>query len=66
MPLSSDIGEVTTFMLSLVENPKKLAAYRKDPEAAIKAAKLKPGAAALLRGRGDPPFPTSVIVVVII
>ena len=66
MPLSDDIGEVTKFMLSLVEDPKKLAAYRKDPAAAVKAAKLKPGAANLLRRRGDDLLLVVVVVVVVV
>jgi hypothetical protein len=65
MALSDDLGDLTRFMLSLAEDPKKLAEYRRDPEAVIKRTKLSRGAAELLRqriaARGD-----NVIIVVIV
>jgi hypothetical protein len=64
MTFSDDAGDVTRFMLSLVEDPKKLAEYRRDPQATIEAAELRHGAVELLRTKtlaGD-----SVIVIILV
>jgi hypothetical protein len=65
MPLSDDLGDLTKFMLSLVEEPKRLEEYRQDPKTTIDAAKLSRGARELIdqaAAGGD----TVVVVVVVV
>lgn len=65
MPLSDDLGDLTKFMLSLVEEPKRLEEYRRDPKTAIDAARLSRGARDFINqaaAGGD----TVVVVVVVV
>jgi hypothetical protein len=49
MARSDEVGEVTRYLLSLVEDPRKLAEFKRDPDAALQAANLSEGAIAMVR-----------------
>ncbi len=51
MARSDEIGEVTRYLLSLVEDPKKLTEFKRDPDAALEAARLSEGAIAMIRSQ---------------
>lgn len=61
-----DIGKLTEFMLTLVENPDRMDAFRKDRAAAVKQAGLSPALSGLLTKRPSATAGDSVIVVIIV
>jgi len=66
MPIADDLGEVTKFLVSLAENPNRLAEYRKDPESVLSKAGLSTGARTYLTGKRGPAGDTVIIIILII
>jgi hypothetical protein len=63
MATSNDLAEITRFMMTLVEDPRKLEAYKSNPTAAMEAAHLPEGALSLLKI--EEPGERNTIVVII-
>jgi hypothetical protein len=64
--LSDDLASVTKYMLSLAEDPERLATFQADPSAAIEAAELSPGAKTFLAPTGRVDNAVVIIIVVVV